>query len=137
MTWRSDVTGVRIDGANGSLVDISTWTNNANPNRSFPFLDDTGLGDIQEQSVGGLPNAARVPMNGRLCSTTEAIFGPLLAAGTSITKTLELKLRSGRYLIAEIWPEDVAFNPVAKELTTWSFTALAQNGFTRTSVAAS
>lgn len=135
-SYRSDVQGIRIDAANGSLSDISRWVNDFDFGAAFTTLDDTGLSDTQGKTLPGLAEAGDVTLNGRLCSTTEAIFVPL-ANGTSVAKTLEIKMASGKFAVAEISPTNVRVRGTAKQLGTWSFAGTAVAGFNRTSVAAS
>lgn len=134
-TWRSDVMGIRIDNASGVLTSISRWTNDYDFGAAFPTLDDTGLGDTVGKTVGGIPDAPDISLNGRLSSTTFNIFQPL-TNGTSITKTLEVKLNTGVYMISEISPSNVRVRGTVKQLGTWSSAWTVTNAFTRTSVAA-
>lgn len=135
-SWRSDVQGIRIDGANGSLVDIGRWVNDFDLGATFPTLDDTGMGDTVGKTLPGISDAPDSTINGRLCSTTDAIFSPLVN-GTSITKTLEVKLMTGKYMVAEVSPTSVRVRGTVRQLGTWSAALVAESGFTRTSKAAS
>lgn len=134
-SWRSDVMAIRIDNAAGTLTSISRWTNDFSFDSSFPTLDDTGFADTVGKTVGGIPDAPVGTTNGRLCSTTYDIFFPL-QAGTSITKTLEIKFFTGKYAIAEVSPTNVSVRGTVKQLGTWSAGWTITGGWTRTSVAA-
>lgn len=135
-TWRSDTASIRIDNASGTLTDISRWVNDYDLGSDSPTLDDTGLTDTRGRTAPALPEAPTVSMNGRLCSTTESIFGPLVN-GTSITKTFEAKHFTGKYHVGEVTVSNVRLVGTAKQLGTWSASFTAENGLTRTSVAAS
>lgn len=131
----SDVASVRVDDSTAAIAVISGSVNSITINGGQALLDDTGMGDARHTVVAGLANATDVTLNGYLDSTTEAIFSPVLD-GTSITKTIGIGLVSGQFLNGEAWPRDVSLGAGIDELSTWSVTFQAQNGLTRTSVAA-
>ncbi len=131
----SDIASVRVDDSAASIAIISGDVNSVSVDGGQALLDDTGVGDSRHTVVAGLANATTVTMNGWVNSTTEAIFSPVLD-GTSITKTIGIGLVSGQFLNGEAWPEAVTFGIGIDELQTWSCTFRAQDGLSRTSVAA-
>lgn len=134
--WISSVSGFRMDNASGTLTDIKLYINSVQVEGGPNFLDDTGLGDTRERTLAGLATATRISINGSLNSTTEAIVSPLVN-GTSVTKTLEIKLNTGKYLNGEAWPERVRVSLTAREKSVFSMDLTAEYGLTKTSVAAS
>jgi len=99
------------------------------------MLDDTGLGDTDHTVVAGLGNAKTVAVNGMLNSTTRAIFAPLAASSTTLTKTIEIKLATGDYWTGEAWPDNVTLG-LPLGLNTFSCNFSAQSGLTGTSASA-
>ena len=131
----SKVTGFACDNAAASLTDISGSCNSVTWTGAMEMLDDTGLGDTDHTVVAGLGNAKTVAVNGMLNSTTRAIFAPLAASSTSITKTIEIKLATGDYWTGEAWPDNVTLG-LPLGLNTFSCNFSAQSGLTSTSVSA-
>ena len=131
----SKITGFACDNSAGTLTDISGDVNNVTWTGAMEMLDDTGLGDTDHTVVAGLGNAKTVSINGYLNSTTRAIFAPLAATSTSITKTIEMKLATGDFWTGEAWPDNVTINtPLG--LNTFSCNFSAQSGLTATAVTA-
>jgi len=131
----SKVSGFAVDNAAASLIDISGSCNAVTWTGAMEMLDDTGLGDSDHTVVAGLGNAKTVSVNGMLNSTTRAIFAPLAAASTSITKTIEVKLATGDYWTGEAWPDNVTIG-LPLGLNTFSCNFSAQSGLSSTSVSA-
>lgn len=132
----SDAASLRVDDATATIANISGSVNSVTVDGGQELLEDTGLGDARRTVVAGLGTATNVTVNGMLDSTTEAIFAPI-TDGTSITKTIGVGLVSGQFLNGEAWPEAVQLAGNVGQISTWSVTFRAQNGLTRTSVAAS
>lgn len=132
----SEVVGIAIDNSSGTLTDISGDVNTLTWEGGQELLDDTGMGDGRHTVVAGLANASNVPLNGWVNSTIRAIFLPVVD-GTSVTKTVEIKVATGEYWTGEVWPETVTgISANVGQLNTWSCTLRAQNGLTQTSVTA-
>lgn len=130
----STVIGFHCDNAGASLTDIAGSVNSVSFDGGLELLDDTGMGDTDRTVIAGLGNARNVTVNGFLNSTTRAIFAPLAANATSITKTIALKLATGSYYKGEAWPESVSLSASPGTINTWSCTFRAQSGLTATSV---
>lgn len=133
--WISSVAGFRIDGVSGTMVDIKQFINSARDTGGANRLDDTGLGDARERSIGGLARATQVQINGSLNSTTYPIFAPLVN-GTSVTKTVELKYATGKYRIGEVYVTNVELSINVGQKSVFSATLDAENGLNVTSAAA-
>lgn len=133
-TWNSATSGFWIDNAAGTLTNISDFVNNVDTSGGTELLDDTGLGDTIENVTGGIATGTRIPVNGRLNSTTYAIFAPLQSQ-TSITKTVQIKHFTAKYRNGEAWPTNVQLTQNVKQLGTWSCELVAANGLTMTSIA--
>lgn len=129
----SKVTGFAIDNAAGTLTDISNYTNNVDWGGGNETYDDTGLGDTRHTKVPGLGVGSTITANGWMNSTTRAIFPPIVD-GTSVNKTVEIKLASGDFYSGSCAPQNTAVSLPTAALNTWSITLEAVNGLTGTSV---
>lgn len=128
--WK-DMT-VKIDGAAGSVVTITSFVNQASIESAVDLLEDTALGDTARSYIEGLAGAT-VPLNGFLNSTTEGIFGPLVGVRTSITKTFSLG-DGLKYHTGEVWVGEVAISGNVNTINTFSCTLTFDGAVTRTSV---
>lgn len=129
----SKVTGFAVDNAAGALTDISAAVNNVDWSGGNEKYDDTGLGDTRHTQVNGLGVASQITVNGWMNSTTRAIFPPIID-GTSVNKTVEVKLATGDYYSGECVPDATAVGLPAAALNTWSCTLSPVDGMTSTSV---
>lgn len=82
-----DVT-FQVDNAGAAITDISQHVNSASVQATLNILEDSALGDTDRTHLAGL-HGKTFPISGFWNSTTEAIYGPHLAARTSVTKTVE------------------------------------------------
>lgn len=84
-----DVT-FQIDDATstGVITDISSHVNSASIQAAMTMIEDSALGDADRTYLAGL-HGKTIPVNGFWNTTTEAIYGPLLDARTTRTKTAE------------------------------------------------
>jgi hypothetical protein len=131
-TWKN--LGFKIDSAAGSITDISAYVNSASLQAAITIIESTGIGATARTKQNGLGNIT-VPINGFVNSTTEAIFGPIIN-GTSITKTVEFKIRTGRYFTGEVIPSSIQFSGSPDTLQTFSAQLEFNGACTRTSQAA-
>ena len=136
MNWTSANGGFRIDNASGTLTDIKQYSNSGRDSGGANRLDDTGLGDTRERSIGGLARATQVQINGSLNSTTYPIFAPLVN-GTSVTKTVEIKYHTGKFRTGEVYVTNVELGLNVGQKSVFSCTLDAEYGLNVTSVAAS
>lgn len=78
----------QVDNAGAAITDISQHVNSASVQAVLTMIEDSALGDSDRTFLAGL-HGKTMPVSGYWNSTTEAIYGPLLAARTSLTKTVE------------------------------------------------
>lgn len=131
---------IRLDNSTGTLVDISTSVSQYTLEQAQTILDDTGMGDHTHSVFPGLMAAPRIPLNGWINSTTEALFGPWIIGTTADigTRTLEVRVSRSpaRYYIGETYLEGMSFSGGIDALQTFSMTAVNDGALTRTSAAA-
>lgn len=124
---------LKIDGAAGTLVDISPYVNSQSLQAAIADLDTTGMGTSNRTRQNGLADKS-IPINGFLNSTTEGILGPILN-GTSVTKTVEFKAATGKYYNGEFLPTNIQFSGSPNTLELFSATLVNSGVLNRTSVA--
>ena len=88
--------GFSLDNASATLTDLTAWLNQVSLQRAINLLEDTALSDTNKSVLTGLAGTT-VSINGFVNSTTDAIFGPLIATATSVTKTFQYKAYTGRF----------------------------------------
>src|SRR3990167_4312753 len=93
--------GFKIDCAAGTLVDIKAYLSSAELAAALALIEDTGMSDNTNSNLSGLAGAT-VSIAGMVNTTTDAIFGPLIGAFTSITKTVEYKAYANRFYNGEV-----------------------------------
>src|SRR5512138_2578874 len=90
----------KIDNAATTLTDITAYVNQASLQRAINLLEDTALSDANRSVLTGLAGTT-VSINGFVNTTTDGIFGPLIAAATSVTKTTQYGAYAGRFYYGE------------------------------------
>ncbi len=137
----SDVAGFRVDGATNVLTDISGDVTQVTVNGGNGLIEDTGLGDANRTEQRDIGAVKAVSITGMINTTTRAIFAPLAAKGTSVTKTIEVKIASSgsaRYITGEANVGPVSLSiPIGLQTFTAEYRSTSGAGFTSTSVAAS
>jgi hypothetical protein len=128
--------GFKIDGAAGTIVDISGSVNSQSLASALNLLEDSGMGDEERTYLPGL-NGATVDLNGFVNTTTDGIFGPLVGNRTSITKSVCFQSYSGRYYTGEVWPGNTQISGASDTLQTWSSSLTFDGAVTRTTKALS
>lgn len=133
---KSDVAGFWIDSATGVLTDISGSVNSLELAGGNALVDDTGLGDANRTELNDIGTVKRFSISGFVNTTTYAIFAPLAASGTSISKTVQALFITGNYISGEANVGEVSLS-VPIGLQTWSATvsSTSGSGFDNTSVA--
>jgi hypothetical protein len=124
---------VKIDNAAGALTAITGSVNQLSLAAALNLLDDSGMGDDDKTFLPGM-HGKTISLNGWVDSTTEGIFGPLVADRTSVTKTVEL-YNGIKYYNGEVYPGNVQISGAADALETWSSDFTFADGMNRTSVA--
>jgi spermidine/putrescine-binding protein len=138
MRLRMDTTAL----STGKLTDITAYVNQANLQRTLNLLEDTALSDTNKSILAGL-GGTTVSMNGHVNTTTDAIFGPLIAAVTSVTKTVEYRTWKtnstgsvGIFYYGEVLLANIQYSGSAGSLQTFSADATFDGAVTRTSLQA-
>jgi hypothetical protein len=130
-TWKA--MQVKMDGAAGTIVDITSWTNDASIKAAQDTLEDSGFGMEEKIYKPGM-EGSNFSLNGFINSTTEAIFGPLCGNYTSVLKTVGL-YDGQKWKIGECYPTDVTITGSVNSLLTWSAGFQVSGAITRTATA--
>lgn len=125
----------RIDGAAGTLVDISAYVNQQSLQRAIAILEDTGMGLEEATHLPGL-GSTKIAINGFVNSTTDGIFGPLIGDNTSVSKTAEFRVYATRFYNGETWVGDVQYSGSKDSLETFSANLTFTGAVNRTTVQA-
>ena len=126
--------GFKIDGAAGTLVDIKAYLSSAELAAALALIEDTGMSDNTNSNLSGLAGAT-VSIAGMVNTTTDAIFGPLIGAFTSITKTVEYKAYANRFYNGEVRLGNVRYSGGNGALQVFSGDMTFDGSVNRTSVA--
>jgi hypothetical protein len=124
----------KIDNASASLTAITAYLNEVGLERTLDLIEDTGMTDTNRQYLHGLAGTT-FTISGMVNSTTDGIFGPLVAAATSITKTFEYKAYASRFYNGEVLLTSVKYSGSTNNLQTFSASATIDGAVSRTSVA--
>lgn len=127
-TWKG-VT-VKLDGSQGTLVDISQSVNSIEFSGEQENIEITPLGADERTYMYGLAGAT-LTMNGWNDSTTNAIFAPLVGNNTTITKTLHY-YDSAQWWNGEFFPSEVTLGLEVGQVQTWAVTMQATGSVTNT-----
>ncbi len=126
--------GIKIDGAGATLVDIKAYCNQSDLQRTLDLIEDTAMSDTNRSYLHGLAGTTWT-LNGMVNTTTDGIFGPLINAATSVTKTIELKAYTARYYNGESLITSVQYSGGTNTLQTFSVSGTFDGVVNRTSVA--
>jgi uncharacterized membrane protein len=124
----------KIDNASASLTAITAYLNQVDLQRTLDLIEDTAMSDTNRQYLHGLAGTT-FTISGMVNSTTDGIFGPLIAAATSITKTFEYKAFASRFYNGEVLLTNVQYSGSTNSLQTFSASATIDGAVTRTAVA--
>lgn len=123
----------KIDNASATLTSIKAYLNQVDLQRTLDIIEDTAMSDTNRSYLHGLAGTT-VTWNGMVNTTTDAIFGPLVHAATSVTKTIEWKAFTGRYYNGEVLLTNVQYSGSTNSLQTFSCSATFDGAVNRTSV---
>lgn len=126
--------GFRLDGPAGTLVDYKAYLNQVDLQRTLGLIEDTAMSDTNQSFLYGL-SGSTFSLSGMVNTTTDAVFGPLVNAGTSVTKTFEYKAYASRFYNGEVLLTNVQYSGSTNSLQTFSASATIDGAITRTSVA--
>lgn len=124
----------KIDNASAALTSIHSYVNQQDLKRALDLIEDTAMGSSERSYIPGL-GGNTMSINGMVNTTTDLIFGPLIAAATSITKTVEWKAHASRYYNGEVFVSGVQYSGKTNSLETFSANLTFTGAINRTSVA--
>jgi hypothetical protein len=124
----------KLDNASASLTALTAWLNEVSLERTLDLIEDTAMTDTNRQYLHGLAGTT-FTISGMVNSTTDGIFGPLVNAATSITKTFEYKAYASRFYNGEVLLTSVKYSGSTNNLQTFSASATIDGAVNRTSVA--
>jgi hypothetical protein len=124
----------KIDNAAATLTSIKAYLNQVDLQRTLELIEDTAMSDTNRSYLHGLAGTT-LTINGMVNSTTDAIFGPLVNAATSVTKTAEWKAYASRYYNGEVLLTNVQYSGSTNSLQTFSVSMTVDGAVNRTSVA--
>ena len=123
------------------LTDITSYINQVSIARAMALIEDTGLNEQNKSVLQGLAGTT-ISVNGHINTTTEAIFGPLVQAATSVTKTVEYQTyktstnstgTAGMFYFGEVLLSNVQVSGAVGSLQTFSADMTFDGAVTRTS----
>lgn len=123
----------KIDNASATLTSIKAYLNQIDLDRTLELIEDTAMSDTNRSYIHGLAGT-KVSINGMVNTTTDGIFGPLVNAATSVTKTVEWKSYTGRYYNGEVLLTSVKYSGKTNSLQTFSADMTFDGAVNRTSV---
>ncbi len=126
--------GFKIDGASATLVDIKAYCKQADLQRTLDLIEDSAMSDTNRSYLHGLAGTT-ISINGMVNTTTDGIFGPLVNAATSVTKTVEYKAYANRFYNGEVLLTNIQYSGSTNSLQTFSASATFDGAVNRTSVA--
>ena len=123
----------KIDNAAASLTSIKSYLSAVDFERALELIEDTAMSDTNRSYLHGLTGKT-VALSGMVNSTTDGIFGPIIAAATSVTKTAEWKAYTARYYNGEVLLSAVKYSGSNGSLQTFSVNVTFDGAVNRTSV---
>lgn len=124
----------KIDNASATLVSIKAYLNQVDFDRALDLIEDTAMSDTNRSYLHGL-GGTTLTISGMVNSTTDGIFGPLVAAATSVTKTVEWKAFASRFYNGEVLLTNVKYSGSTNNLQTFSASMTVDGAINRTAVA--
>ena len=126
----------KIDNASAAITSIKAYLNKVDLQRTLDLIEDTAMSETNRSYLYGLAGTT-VAISGMVNTTTDAIFGPLVNAATSVTKTVEYKAYAARFYNGEVLLTNVQYSGATSSLQTFSASATFDGAVNRTSVALS
>ena len=125
----------KLDNSSASLTDYTAYIQQVDLDRQIDLIEDTGMTDTHRQYLFGLAGTT-FTISGMVNSTTEALFGPLMAAATSVTKTFEYRATTApKYYNGEVLLTNIKLSGSTNNLQTFSMSATIDGAVNRTAVA--
>lgn len=121
------------------LTNITGFVNQVSLQRAINLLEDTALSDANKSVLTGLAGTT-LSINGFVNTTTDTLFGPLINAATSVTRTFEYRAYStnstgtvGRFYNGPCLVSGVQYSGSVDSLQTFSADLTFDGAVTRTS----
>jgi hypothetical protein len=121
------------------LTNITAYINQADLDRALDLIEDTSMNDTNRSYLHGLTGTT-VSLSGMVNSTTDGLFGPVIAAATSILKTVEYRAYKtnstgtvGRFYNGGVLLSNVRYSGSNGSLQTFSSSMTFDGAVTRTS----
>ena len=122
----------KLDNASASLTDLSSYVSQASLQRAINLLYDSSLADANRSVLTGLAGTT-ISISGFVNTTTDNIFGPLIATATSVTKTAQYGAYASRFYYGETLISNVQYSGSVDSLQTFSCDLTFDGAVTRTS----
>ena len=123
----------KLDNAAASLTDLSSYVSQASLQRAINLLDDSSLADANRSVLTGLAGTT-LSISGFVNTTTDGIFGPIIATATSVTKTAQYGAYAARFYYGETLISNIQYSGSVDSLQTFSCDLTFDGAVTRTSV---
>ena len=121
------------------LTNITAFCNQVDLDRALDLIEDTSLADTNRSYLHGLTGTT-LSLSGMVNTTTDGLFGPVVAAATSILKTVEYRAYAtnstgtvGRFYNGGILLSSVRYSGANGALQTFSANMTFDGAVTRTS----
>lgn len=121
------------------LTNITAYLNQVDLDRALDLIEDTSLNDTNRSYLHGLAGTT-IALSGMVNSTVDGLIGPLIAAATSVLKTVEhraYKTNStgnvGRFYNGGVLISSVRYSGSNGSLQTFSANMTFDGAVTRTS----
>lgn len=124
---------VSVDNSTG-LTAITAYVSSVDLTRALDLIEDSAMSDTNRSYLHGIAGTT-FTLSGMVNTTTDAIYGPLIAAATSVTKTFQMQSYSGRVYRGEVLVSNVRYSGSLNALETFSADHTVDGAVTRTSVA--
>jgi len=130
-TYRDMV--IKVDNSTG-LQTITAFVSSSDLTRALDIIEDSSMSDTNRSYLHGIAGTT-FSISGMVNTTTDAIYGPLIAAATSVTKTVQITAYTNRAYRAETLVTNVRYSGSVNGLETFSADHTVDGAVTRTSVA--
>ncbi len=122
-----------------SKTDITAYLTSTDLTRSLDLIDNTALSGTNRAYLFGLAGAT-LSVSGMVNTTTDGIYGPLVAAATSVRSIVELRMYAtnstgsvGRFYNGSAFISNVRYSGAVGSLQTFSADHTFDGAVTRTS----
>lgn len=125
---------IRIAGNGTSVLSaITAYVNKNDLKRTCALIESSAYSDLNRRYIPGL-SGTTISLNGWVNTTTDGIFGPLVAAQTSVSKRFELKPYASRFYNGNVFLTDVQYSGSLNSMQTFSANLTFDGSVNRTSV---